>query len=109
MSRLKLIPDPSFAARVSIPVPGKKPVEVEFTFKYRSRDEVESLCKMLDTREDNPLKTDTALIMAVASGWELVDEFNKENVDQFVQSYIAAPALIFEAYLKELTGNRQKN
>jgi len=42
MAKIKLIPEPTFTAKVPVPVPGGKPVEVEFTFLHRKRDEVKA-------------------------------------------------------------------
>lgn len=103
MAKLKLNPDPTFSAEVEIPVPGKAPVAVSFTFKHRTRDELDEFLKRaVDLR-------DAALIMEVASGWELADAFTVENVTALVQNYIASPGAVFEKYLTELTKAREKN
>lgn len=104
MAKLKLNPNPTFKAKVEIPVPGEAPVKVEFTFKHRTREEVQQLLEKLDETEH-----DVELVMKVASGWELLDDFNAENVRLLVDNYIASPKAIFEAYLQALTGARSKN
>jgi hypothetical protein len=103
MGKLKLNPDPTFREKVEIHVPGGKPEPVIFTFKYRTRDEVQDFLKELEGMDD------VAMIMAIAKGWELDDEFNRDNVNQLVQSFIAAPKAILERYLQALTGTRAKN
>lgn len=108
MPKLKLIPEPTFRAKVAVPVPGEGPVEVEFTFKYRTRDEVQRL--LAETRTDaEPKMTDTQLVMACACGWELADTFDEKNVAEFVRQYIAGPAAVFETYTAEMIGARRKN
>jgi len=104
MSRIKLQPDPTFKAKVDIAVPGAAPAGVVFTFKHRTRQEMERFLPTV-----NEMKDDAQLIMAVAVGWELADDFTEANVSALADAYIAAPAAIFEAYLKELTGARTKN
>lgn len=104
MAKLKLVPDPTFKAKVEIAVPGATPAGVVFTFKHRSRQEMDRFLKQVSDMND-----DVEMVMALAVGWELADDFTEENVRALVDSYISAPAAIFETYLKELTGNRSKN
>jgi hypothetical protein len=103
MGRLKLNPDPTFKEKVEIHVPGAKPEKVEFTFKYRTRDELAALMEELDKIDD------VKLIMKLANAWELEDDFTEENVKQLAQSYLSAPKAILETYLGALTGVRAKN
>jgi hypothetical protein len=104
MAKLKLQPDPTFKAKVAIVVPGAEPSNVVFTFKHRSRQEMDRFLKAV-----SDMKDDVEMVMALATGWDLADDFTEENVRTLVDSYISAPAAIFEAYLSELTGNRRKN
>lgn len=104
MAKLKLQPDPTFKAKVEISVPGAAPASVVFTFKHRSRQEMDRFLKSV-----SDMKDDVEMVMALATGWELADDFNEENVKALVDSYISAPASIFEVYIKELTGARSKN
>lgn len=104
MAKLKLQPDPSFKAKVAISVPGAEPANVVFTFKHRTRQEMDRFLKSVSDMAD-----DVEMVMALATGWELADDFTEENVRTLVDSYISAPAAIFEAYLAQLTGNRAKN
>lgn len=106
MAKLKLQPDPTFKAKVEIAVPGSAPASVVFTFKHRSRQEME---RFLKTVNDGEVEDDVNLILAIASGWELADEFTEENVRTLVDSYISAPAAIFETYARELSGAKRKN
>lgn len=103
MARLKLQPDPTFKAKVGIPVPGAPAAEVEFTFKYRDRQALQAFIEASDGRED----VDT--LMEMCTGWELVDPFNRESLDLLVGNYISAPRAIFERYIEEHTKVRQKN
>lgn len=103
MAKLTLNPAPTFSAEVQIPVPGKDSIAVSFTFKHRTRDELDEFLKRaVDLR-------DAGLIMEVATGWELADAFTVENVTTLVQNYMASPAVVFDKYLTELTKARAKN
>lgn len=104
MAKLKLQPDPTFTAKVDIPVPGAAPASVTFTFKHRSKEEMERFIKEAAGMED-----DLQVVMSVATNWDLSDTFNEENVKTLISNYIAAPQKVFETYLQELSGNRRKN
>lgn len=103
MAKLKLNPEPTFKAKVGIPVPGSRPAEVLFTFKHRTRDEV--IAWMEGSRDD----TDVDSVLDVVVGWELEDEFNRENVERLCNNYPGSGLVIVSAYLDELRGARVKN
>lgn len=103
MKKLKLNPDPTFTAKVPVPVPGGGEVPVELTFKHRTRDEMDAFLKTAGDLKD------AALILEMASGWELVDAFTEENLNTFSQNYIGAPRAVFETYVHELVKAREKN
>lgn len=103
MAKIRLEPNPTFDAPVLIPVPGGEPVPVRFTFRHRTRDAVKEWVDSLAER------TDPQIIEDVASGWELDDDFTAENIDRLCQNYGGAAQAIFETYLRELRGAREKN
>lgn len=103
MAKLKLQPEPTFRAKVCIAVPGAAPVDVEFTFKYRNRDEVQAFIDASKERDN------VATILEMCTGWELADAFDAENVGTLALNYIAAPEAIFTTYLDELTKVARKN
>jgi hypothetical protein len=103
MAKLKLNPDPTFKAKVEISAAGAGVDPVEFTFKHRTRDEMDAFLK-----SSGDLK-DAKLIMEMAVGWELVDAFTEENLNKLAQNYITAPQAIFSTYLDELVKAREKN
>ena len=108
MAKLKLIPDPTFEAKVAVPVPGAGTVDVKFTFKHRTRDELQRF--LAETASDAESKMDDVqLVMACACGWELADTFDEKNVGEFVRQYIAGPASVYETYTAEMIGARLKN
>lgn len=103
MAKLKLNPEPTFKAKVGIPVPGSRPAEVLFTFKHRTRDEV------IAWVEGSRDATDVDSVLDVVVGWELEDEFNRENVERLCNNYPGSGLVIISAYLDELRGARVKN
>ena len=96
-------PDATFKAAVLIPVPGKKAVPVNFTFKYRDADEYEAFIGEIAamTSED--------IVKEIATGWDLTDSFNEANVEKLLKKYNGSGMAIFEAYIKENTGARRGN
>jgi len=105
MAKLKLNPEPTFKAKVGIPVPGAGKAPVEFVFKHRSREQIKEWMKAQAESDDQ----DTDTVMDFAVGWDLDDEFNAENVTKLCNNYPGAGFEILTAYLMELRGARAKN
>lgn len=103
MSKLKLVANPTFKAKVGIPVAGGEPVEVELIFKHRTKKDLEAF---IASREG---KDDTDTFMEMVEGWNLDEPFNRENAETLLQNYIGAALEIFRAYLDELVKAKQKN
>ncbi|SER52324.1 MULTISPECIES: phage tail assembly chaperone [Pseudomonas] len=99
----KLDPNPTFDALVAIPVPGGSKADVKFTFKHRSKTELEDF---LSTNKD---MDDTTLVKSIADGWELDDEFNDENIGRLLNNYIGAGSAIYVKYLEELYQAKRLN
>lgn len=103
---LKLNPAPTFKAKVKIPEPGGVVHDVTFEFKHRTRDGLRELLASEEWRNGN----DVDNVLAMVCGWEGVEApFGREGVEQLVQNYHAAPALIASAYTLELTQARLGN
>ena len=47
--------------------------------------------------------------MDMATGWDLEDEFNTENINALCQKYITAPIEIYKKYIDELVKAKAKN
>lgn len=103
MAKIKLTTAPTFKAKVSIPIPGGRPADVEFTFKARAKPEFKEFMEGMRDRED------IDVVMDCVSAWELDDVFSRENVDQLLQSYIGAARAIITRYIEELTAQRLGN
>jgi hypothetical protein len=103
MAKIKLEANPTFKAKVPVPVPGETPALVEFTFRHRTRDAV---LKWLEESKD---ASDVETVKAVASAWELDDSFTDENIATLCNNYAGAGFAIVDTYLRELRGARSKN
>lgn len=101
--KLNLSAAPTFKVKVAIPVPGGKSVDVEFTFKHRTREAFKDFIEKISDRED------VETILDIASGWDLDDPFDKDSLDEMTQNYIGSSMAIIQAYMSELTNARVKN
>lgn len=102
MPKLTLNANPTFKAKVGIPVPGSDELaEVEFVFKHRTKDALDAWM--------NESAEDLQKVMEMAEGWDLSEKFNEANVSKLLQNYFGAAPAIVTAYLGELlkakTGN----
>lgn len=102
MAKLTLTPDATFKSKVAVPVPGGV-ADVVFTFKYRDRDELQKWFK------DSRKATDEEVIIDVAEGWDLDDEFNAESIKKLCTKYPGAGFAITKHYAAELAGIREGN
>jgi Phage tail assembly chaperone len=97
MAKLKLVADPTFRAKVPIPVAGSDAaVDVLMTFRHRKKSELEEFIK---TRAD---KTDADTFMDMVTAWELEDEFNRANAETLLENYMGAGLATFRVYIEEL-------
>lgn len=103
MAKLQLTASPTFKCNVLIPVPGKKPVPVEFNFKGRTKDEFKAFIDTLGDRED------VDMILDIATGWELEEAFGRDSVELLLQNYLGSARVIIEKYIGELTAARLGN
>ena len=103
MAKLNFTTAPTFAMKVAIPVPGKKAVDVEFTFKGRNREEFREYLDAAAGKEDIDALMDTI------TGWELENEFSREEVERMMLFYPASPRAIIQRYISDLSGVRVGN
>jgi len=101
--KFNLSANPTFKAKVSIPVPGGKSAEIEFTFKHRSKDALKEFMDDMKGQEDVDLLQD------LVSGWDIDDPFNTESLEKLIQNYPGSALAIYQAYLGEMSGARAKN
>ena len=103
MAKLKLKADPTFAAPVSIPLAGGGFVDVMFTFKHRTKTELDAF---IQSRKG---KTDVESFMECVESWELEDDYTVENVTELLENYIGAALATYRVYVKQLYEAREKN
>lgn len=104
---LKLQPNPTFRAKVGIPVPGQdKPVEITCVFAHMCRDEF----KAFVSPEAAASRSDEESLQRILRGWEGVDvEFSAAAVAMLCQQYHGAPYAISSVFVAELTKARLGN
>jgi hypothetical protein len=103
MARLKLHASPTFKAKVPIPIPGAAPHPIEMEFKHRTRKELDALLR------DKGTQLDTDFVLSIATGWDLDDKFDRENVETLLDQYGGAARAIADTYTRELMGARLGN
>ena len=103
MSKLKLVAEPTFTAKVGIPVAGGDAVEVLLTFRHRTKSALDAWVK------DRGEKSDEDTFMGMVSGWELTDEFNTANVKVLLENYIGTGIAAYRVYIDQLVQSKAKN
>lgn len=103
MAKLTLAVSPTFPVTVTVPKAGDSPVTLKLTCKHRTKAQLD---EFIQTRAD---KSDADSILDMATGWDLDDAFNLENIESLCQNYIAAPMEIYRAYIDQLVGAKVKN
>lgn len=99
----KLQPNPTFKAKVAIPLPGqKKAGEIEFEFRHFSLSKWEAIAAERPVRD--------VLIDDIIVGWSGVEEaFSKEALVVLFDEYPGAAAAVFDTFVAELFGAKRKN
>ncbi len=103
MAKLSLAAAPTFKAKVGIPVAGGDAVPVEMVFKHRTKKQLD---EFIESRKG---KGDTESFMEMVVGWDLVDEFNADNVEMLLQNYIGAALETYRTYIDQLFQGKLKN
>lgn len=103
MAKFKLQPAPTFKAPVAIPVAGGDSESVVFTFKWRDRERFIAFTEGLKGRSTKDA------VMDMASGWDLDDPFNEENVQLMLDNYLGSFPAVLDVYVSELTKAKEKN
>ncbi len=101
---LKLQPNPTFKAKVGIPVPGQdKPAEIVCEFAHMDRVEFAAFA----APEASASRSDAESLQRILRGWEGVDApFSAEAVTTLCQQYHGAAYAISSAFVAELTKAR---
>lgn len=104
---LRLQPNPTFRAKVGIPVPGQeKPEEIVCVFAHMTRDEFAAFA----SPEAAVGRTDAESLARIMRGWDGVDaEFSADALALLCQQYHGAAYAISTAFVAELTKARLGN
>ena len=102
---LTLSPNPTFKAKVGIPVPGQeKPVMVEFEFVAMTRSELEQWGTDSKDREDDER------VPLIVRGWVGVDKpFSHDALLTMLDQYPGSARAMVSVFYRELTGARLGN
>lgn len=95
--------NPTFRVRVGIPQAGEAAVDVLFTFKYRTKKELDEFDASLTG------KSNTQAILDMVEGWDFEEPFTADNVDLLLQKSIGAGVAIHQKYKDELVKVRLGN
>lgn len=105
-SKFSLTVAPTFKAKVPMHIPGGKPMDVEFTFKARTADQFK---EWGEQAREGKFENDVDAVLDIASGWELEDAWNRENIELLLQNYIGSARSIVDTYVSQLTSARLGN
>lgn len=103
MAKLSINAAPTFMAKVGIPVAGGEVLEVEFTFKHRTKAQLHEFSTSTASR------TDAESFMDLVCGWNFEEEFNAEAVETMLQNYLGAARETIKVYIDQLTAAKAKN
>lgn len=102
MAKLTLDPNPTFSAKVAVPLAGGGTGDVVMTFKHMDRDQ-------LNAWATKNHASDEQAVLEIATGWDLVDPFDADSLTKLFSKHMRAARAIIDAFLFELTGHQQKN
>lgn len=94
---------PDFKLPVKFVMPNGEEAEIVFTVKHKTALEIKA---MYDSEQKT---TDEDFIGQLVSGWDLEEEFNKENANILIDMFPAVAMELTRTYLGALAGYRVKN
>lgn len=107
---LRLVPNPSFRAQVSLSIPGAEAAVIEVEFRHKGRTEFAAWWESATGRRDEEILGD------VIAGWSDVIDGNGEQVGYsrealalLLDRYPAAAIELRDAYARALFEAREKN
>lgn len=101
----KLQPNPTFFAKVGIPIAGQEKLEIiDVEYKYLTRTALKSYFEGLKG------KTDAQALGEIVIGWRIPDvEFSASALETLIDNYPAAAEAFFESFKAELMEAKRKN
>ena len=100
----KLQPNPTFSAKVAIPVAGDVAQEMGVTFAHKGKAEIKAFLDQAAGRED------IDSLSEIVVGWDGVDaDFSRDNLAILLDAYPGAALALLTAWVEELGKAVQKN
>ena len=121
----------TFKKEIIVPLLNGETAEINFTFRFKTRDEYAKLIDKLmadenpkaskakKTEEEKELtlsaafakvsKSTVDFILEIAEGWDLEDKFSAATVEQLMNEFPGATAAISEGYRAAILEGRVKN
>ena len=97
---------PTFVEEVELTVPGQaKTGTMKVTYNYKTNPQLNEF--VLRTTKEKTTVGDA--LMELMVGWNLPEEFNKENLEIFMDNYPQAGMELYQAYFLLVRGTRVKN
>lgn len=108
---IKIVPHPTFRARVAFTVPGEPDASIEFVFRHKSPAALGEWHKTFSSRSS------AQALAEVVEKWTggVVDEngdevpYSPENFALFLAAHAPRSEELLETYLKEVFESRRKN
>jgi hypothetical protein len=115
-AKFTLVPDATFKKDVTIPRAGAEDGVLTFTFKHKTRSQLETLEQTLREATEKQIEAGghgnapmVAFVTEIAEAWALPDAFGSENVLVLLENYPRAFDSIAMTYTRELMALREKN
>ena len=108
----KLNPNPTFTAKITIPVPGGKAQPLTFKFKRLGRKALRDMFAAMEKSRDEKVSESEELemLMTFIDGWEDVDaEFSEEALGVLCDNFPGAIGAIIQGYTEKMFGAAEKN
>ena len=102
----KLQPNPTFKTLVHIPIPGEKAEAVLFTFKHRTRSQLDELIKQM---AENAIDFDKAVQEIVVEWTYPGVDYSTDALAQCLDMFPGSGLAIFTAFRESLLEAKRKN
>lgn len=105
MAKLKIRKLENFPLPIDVTLPNGEVERIVFTAKHRKPKDVSDLFNA----EEDKRPGDLEFLKEFASGWDLEEEFNDENIREALELFPQIIVAFTYGYMQALTGNRVKN
>lgn len=105
MAKFKLKPVDDFKLPIDFNMPNGEQARIVFTVKHKRAKDIGALFSA--TGDDKT--SDESFVMNIATGWDLEEDFNLDNVREAVEFFPGMVVEFTRAYMNALAGVRAKN